>query len=185
MRIIYSSYFQKIMAFARFLIVRLFYWNKLKMQGNGLLGSGCGFFIPGDGRMEIKGRIILQDQVMLLAKGKMTIGKNLQVNSYSRIVAHKEISIGDNVSIGRFVTILDHDHHYDINEEGNLKLDGYDTAPITIGNNIWLGDKCTVLKGVTIGDNVVAAAHTLIHKDVPPNSLIFGVPYKIIKNLNG
>jgi acetyltransferase-like isoleucine patch superfamily enzyme len=37
---------------------------------------------------------------------------------------------------------------------------------------------------VTIGDNVVAAAHTLIHKDVPPNSLIFGVPYKIIKNLN-
>lgn len=184
MRLIYSSLYHRGIAYIRFLIVRLFYLRKLKVAGKGLIGKGCGFFIPGKGSVDIKGRIILQAQVMLYSHGKMNIGKNLQVNSYSRIVAHDEITIGDNVSIGRFVTILDHDHHYEIKENGDLCLDGYETAPIHIGSNIWLGDKCTVLKGVTIGDNVVAAAHTLIHKDVPPNSLIFGVPYKIIKNLN-
>lgn len=184
MRLIYSSYYQKIIGVLRFLIVRLFYRNKLKIKGIGLLGSNCGFYIRGKGRIDVGGRMILQDQVMLYTHGKMSIGSNLQVNSYSRIVAHEEITIGNNVSIGRFVTILDHDHHYEIKDNGDLNLEGYETAPIHIGSNIWLGDKCTVLKGVTIGDNVVAAAHTLIHKDVPPNSLIFGVPYKIIKNLN-
>jgi acetyltransferase-like isoleucine patch superfamily enzyme len=67
--------------------------------------------------------------------------------------------------------------------DNKMKLDGYTTAPIKIGNNVWVGDKSTILKGVTIGDNVVVGANTLVNKDVPDNCVIGGIPFKILKQL--
>ena len=80
------------------------------------------------------------------------------------------------------VSILDHDHHYDL-EDGQLKLSGYDTAPIKIGYNVWIADKVTILRGVTIGNNVVIAANAVINKDVPDGVIVGGVPAKILKEL--
>ena len=80
------------------------------------------------------------------------------------------------------VSILDHDHRYTF-EGDDLQLDGYVTAPITIGNNVWIADKVTILKGVTIGDNVVVGANSLVHKDVPANSVVGGVPFRVLKKL--
>ena len=147
-----------------------------------MIGTNCGIHIFKNGHIDCKGRIIINDQVMLYAKGQIIIGEQFYINRYSRIVAHEKIEIGKNVTIGQMVGILDHDHHYTFAGE-DMQLKGYDTAPIKIGNNVWLGDKCTVLKGVTIGNNVVAGANTLIHKDVPDNSVIGGVPFKILKTL--
>lgn len=147
-----------------------------------MIGSGTGIHIFRNGKIACKGRIILDDQVMLYAKGKIRIGENFGVNRYSRIVSHDNITIGDNVTLGQMVSILDHDHQY-LMEEAQLRLDGYVTAPVQIGNNIWIGDKCTILKGVSIGDNVVVGANTLVHKDVPSNCVIGGVPFKILKRL--
>ncbi|MEL6141980.1 MAG: acyltransferase [Bacteroidota bacterium] len=120
---------------------------------------------------------------MLYAKGQLNIGKKLGVNRYSRIVAHEEVNIGDNVTIGQMVSILDHDHDFFM-ENQQLQLSGYRTAPVNIGNNIWIGDKCTILRGVTIGDNVVIGANTLVHKNVPPNVVIGGNPFRILKELD-
>lgn len=55
------------------------------------------------------------------------------------------------------------------------------TAPIQIGNHVWIGARAIILKGVTIGDGVVVAAGAVVTKDVPPNTLVGGVPAKIIK----
>lgn len=119
---------------------------------------------------------------MLFAKGKLRIGTQFYTNRFTRIVAHEQIEIGNNVTLGQMVSILDHDHDY--KKEGeDMKLDGYATAPILIGNNVWIGDKATILKGVTIGNNVVVGANTLVHKDVPDNSVIGGVPFKILKTI--
>lgn len=147
-----------------------------------MIGTNCGIHIFKNGKIDCKGRIIINDQVMLYAKGQIIIGEQFYINRYSRIVAHEKIEIGKNVTIGQMVGILDHDHHYTFAGK-DMQLQGYDTAPIKIGNNVWLGDKCTVLKGVKIGNNVVAGANTLIHKDVPDNSVIGGVPFKILKTL--
>ena len=147
-----------------------------------MIGRGCGIHIFDNGKIICRERIIVDDQVMLYAKGALQIGKRFGINRYSRIVAHENITIGDHVTIGQMVSILDHDHQYEIVKE-QLQLDGYKTAPITIGNNIWIGDKCTILKGVTIGDNVVVGANTLVHKDVPSNVVIGGIPFKILKKL--
>jgi acetyltransferase-like isoleucine patch superfamily enzyme len=132
--------------------------------------------------MTCKGRIIVNDDVMLYAKGHLSIGKQFGINKNSRIVAHERIDIGNNVTIGQFVSILDHDHRYTFVDD-QLKLDGYITEPIRIGNNVWIADKCTILKGVNIGNNVVIGANTLVNKDVPDNVVVGGVPFRILKKL--
>lgn len=147
-----------------------------------MIGKNCGIHIFKKGKIICKERIIIADSVMLYAKGALRIGKQFGINQYSRIVTHEKIEIGNNVTIGQMVSILDHDHKYE-KKEGQLQLDGYATAPIKIGNNIWIGDKCTILKGVTIGDNVVVGANTLVHKDVPANVVIGGTPFKILKRI--
>ena len=184
MRIIYNSFFWKAFGVLRFLFVRLIYGRKLKASKLGLIGKRCGFHIFKNGRININGQAVFNDDVLIYTKGKLSLGHKFCINRNSRIVAHEEIEIGDNVILGQYVSILDHDHKYAKDPEtSKLYLDGYITQKIKIGSNIWIGDKCTILKGVTIGDNVVVGANTLVHKDVPSDSIIGGVPFKILKKL--
>ena len=183
MRLIYKSWFYKILAVSRFLLARIYYRSKFQCPSLSMIGQNCGIHIFKKGKIICQERIIVDDQVMLYAKGILQIGERFGINRYSRIVAHENITIGNNVTIGQMVSILDHDHQYEMTE-GQLRLDGYKTAPIKIGNNIWIGDKCTILKGVTIGDNVVVGANTLVHKDVPANVVVGGIPFKVLKKLD-
>lgn len=57
------------------------------------------------------------------------------------------------------------------------------SKPITIGNDVWIGGNCTILPGVTIGNNVIIAAGAVVTKDIPGNCLAAGVPAKVIKQL--
>ena len=71
--------------------------------------------------------------------------------------------------------IRDSDNH-------TIVRDGYTpTAPIKIGNHVWIGVNCTILKGVTIGDGAIIAAGSVVTKDVPAHSLVGGVPAKVIR----
>lgn len=182
MRLRYKSWLYKVRAVLRYFALRLYYRSRFQCTDLSMIGKNCDVHVFEKGQITCKGRIIVDDHVMLFAKGKIKIGKQFGINRYSRIVAHEAIEIGDRVTIGQMVSILDHDHAYAIQQD-QLTLDGYTTAPIRIGNNIWIGDKCTILKGVTIGDNVVIGANTLVHKDVPAGVVIGGVPFKILKQL--
>ncbi|MEM1119739.1 MAG: acyltransferase, partial [Bacteroidota bacterium] len=182
MRLLYKSWGYKIAAVCRFFLVKMYYPKKFRCPNLSMIGKNCGIHILKKGKLICQGRVIVDDQVMLYSKGILRIGRRFGINRYSRIVAHEKIEIGDHVTIGQMVSILDHDHQYKM-KEGQLRLDGYVTAPIKIGNNIWIGDKCTILKGVTIGDNVVVGANTLVHKDVPANVVIGGTPFKILKSI--
>jgi acetyltransferase-like isoleucine patch superfamily enzyme len=57
-------------------------------------------------------------------------------------------------------------------------------APIKLGKNVWIGSNATILSGVTIGDWAVVAAGAVVTKDVPPYTIVGGVPAKIIKRVN-
>lgn len=182
MKLFYKHTGYKIASVIRYFVARMAYVGKLKVGRTSMIGRRCGLYIEGKGRMECKGRMILNDDVMLFTKGELILGDDFGINSYSRIVAHEKIEIGSNVTIGQMVGILDHDHKYEITDD-KMHLDGYTTAPIKIGNNVWIGDKSSVLKGVTVGDNVVVGANTLINKNVPSNCVIGGIPFKILKQL--
>lgn len=182
MRVLYKSKWYKAIAVLRFYLCRLAYGKKFLCPEMSMIGKRCGIHILEGGRIRCEGRIILNDDVMLYAKGNLTIGKNFGINRYSRIIAHDEISIGNNVTIGQMVSILDHNHKYEMTQDV-LTFDGYETKKTSIGNNVWIADKCTILKGVTIGDNVVVGANAVVYKDIPSNCVVGGNPLKVLKEL--
>lgn len=93
----------------------------------------------------------------------------------AQIQCMESIKIGDGVAISRNVVIRDSDSH-------QLEGDNHNpTQPIVIGNNVWIGLNVTILKGVTIGDGAVIAAGAVVNKDVAPNTLVGGVPAKVIR----
>ena len=67
---------------------------------------------------------------------------------------------------------------------GGGKYTTQSKGEVEIGNNVWIGDKATILAGVVIGDNVIVAANSVVTKSVPSNTIVAGSPAKIIKQLD-
>ncbi|MCB9422786.1 MAG: hypothetical protein H6667_23505 [Ardenticatenaceae bacterium] len=90
------------------------------------------------------------------------------------------INIGENVSIGPQAMLITGAHH--IGDECN-RCGDLEPQTITIGDGVWLGARCIILPGVSIGRGSVVAAGAVVTKDVPINTLVAGVPARIIKEL--
>ena len=102
------------------------------------------------------------------------------VNSGCRFQDQGGIWIGDNALIGHNAVLATLNHDPDPAKRGNLI-----PAKIVIGNNVWLGANVTVLPGVTIGDGAIIAAGAVVTKNVPANTVVGGVPAKVIKTIGG
>lgn len=114
----------------------------------------------------------------------ITIGKNCWIGLYNHISSTNRIEIGDGFLSGKWVTIVDNDHgntDYDSLQIPPTRRTIVSKGPVIIGKNVWVGDKATILAGVTIGDGAVIAANTVVTKDVPAYSVCAGNPGKIIK----
>lgn len=109
----------------------------------------------------------------------ISIGNNTIFSNDITIIAQSEISIGERCLIGDRLTILDGDSH-EINPSTRMRSAGI-SAPVRIGNNVWIGSVVTILKGVTIGDNSVVAANSVVTKDVPANTVVAGNPAIIVR----
>lgn len=151
----------------------------------GLLGRGTRIAVRRGGSMTIGEHLVTGADVFVASSGSLTIGDDVFLNDRTRIVAHERITIGDHVVIASGVSILDHDHRTDV-RDGHLVIerDEFVTAPITIGSNVWLGDKVTVLKGITIGDDVIVGANSVVTRDVEPGTIVAGVPATPIRSLD-
>ena len=108
------------------------------------------------------------------------IGNNFTGNYNLTILDIREVWIGDNVMIGPNTLITTVGHP--LTPMGRRKHLGI-AKPVRIGNDVWIGGNVTILPGVTIGNNVVVAAGAVVTKDVPDNSLVGGVPAKLIREI--
>ncbi|MDE7208425.1 MAG: sugar O-acetyltransferase [Clostridia bacterium] len=106
----------------------------------------------------------------------ITIGKNVFINSGCCFQDQGGIEIGDNVLIGQQVVIATLNHDLMPKDRANMS-----PAPIKICDDVWIGAHATILSGVTIGKGAVVAAGAVVTKDVPSNTVVAGVPAKIIK----
>lgn len=106
----------------------------------------------------------------------ITIGKDVFINSGCHFQDQGGIQIEDGALIGHNVVLATINH--DLNPEENRK-NHY--APITIGTHVWIGSNATILPGVTLGDWAVVAAGAVVTQDVPPRTVIGGVPAKVLK----
>lgn len=115
---------------------------------------------------------------------EIIIGDNCNIGEYCHITAIHSIVIGNGVLTGRWVTITDNSHGqttYQNLQLPPLKRQPFSKGKVIIGNNVWIGDKATILPGVTIGDGAIIGAGSVVTKDVPPFSVVVGNPAKIIK----
>ena len=112
--------------------------------------------------------------IRVIEGGTLHIKGSGFINENVQITCGDKIEIGDGCFIGRDVIIRSYDAHQILKE-------GYQvSAPIKIGNRVWIGQRAMILKGVTIGDGAVIAAGAVVTKDVPPHSVVAGVPAKVI-----
>jgi len=113
-------------------------------------------------------------------RGELTIGDYALLTPGVRIMAAGSIQIGHSCMFAHGAYVTDCDWHgiYDriAPEE--------EPRPVHIGDNVWIGDRATVLKGVTIGDNSIVAASSVVTRDVPANVIVAGNPARVVKELD-
>lgn len=114
------------------------------------------------------------------AGAKLSLGSGY-MNHDCVIDCFDSISIGHHVVISERVVLRDSDNH-SMKDVGAISSDkSAESAPIVIGDHVWIGMNVIVLKGVTIGEGAVIAAGSVVNKDVPSHSLVAGVPAKVVK----
>ncbi|MBR4502324.1 MAG: acyltransferase [Clostridia bacterium] len=102
--------------------------------------------------------------------GKCIIGNNTSINSNNIITCHESIEIGDNCQFSPNVHVYDHDH--DFRGTGGLKAMKFKTAPIKIGDNVWIGANTVILRGTEIGNNCVIGAGSVVKGKYEDGSVI-------------
>ena len=119
----------------------------------------------------------------------ISLGNNVSINMNCTFLDDNRITIGDNALIAPNVQIYTAFHPTNAQERfGTPQADGSfafcrtRTAPVTIGNNVWIGGGAILLPGVTIGDNVVIGAGSVVTHDIPANKVAFGNPCRVVRD---
>lgn len=115
------------------------------------------------------------------AVGDVTIGDYTRIGIHCTVIG--PVCIGDHVNLAQGITVTALNHNF---EDSSKRIDeqGVATKPVVIGDDVWIGANAVILPGVTIGKHCVVAAGAVVTKDVPDNTLVGGVPAKVIKFLN-
>lgn len=114
-------------------------------------------------------KAVVRDGMTLRVEGgELSIGDKCFFNTNMSITCVDKITIGDNCQFANNIVIVDHDHDY----KKGVGC-GFVSAPITLGNNVWVGANAVILRGVTIGDNAVISAGSVVRKDVPANTVFY------------
>jgi acetyltransferase-like isoleucine patch superfamily enzyme len=131
--------------------------------------SPSGTVVVGPGVLLAHGvRLHLRD-----AGARLEIGDGTFLNYRTEVIAHERVTIGRGCLFAWDVQVMDSDSH---------RVDGAPhTAPVTIGDRVWVGCRATVLKGVTVGEGAVVAAGSVVTGDVPPRALVGGNPARVLR----
>jgi maltose O-acetyltransferase len=121
----------------------------------------------------------ISHQVKITAPENIAIGQNSGITNRCILDGRGGISIGDEVMIGFESVLITCTHRFE-NPEIPIRKQGFWEAPITIGDDAWLGARVIVLPGMTIGQGAVVAAGAVVTEDVPPYAIVGGVPARSI-----
>jgi maltose O-acetyltransferase len=134
-----------------------------------------------------QGRMVLGERVRLVSTiatlelvtlpgGTLEVGNNVFINFGSSIVAARQVTIGNDCLIGTHVSVMDCDFH-------RVEDKSWDTSgqPVILEDRVWLGNRSIVLKGVRIGHDAVVAAGSVVTRDVPPRTIVAGVPARVVR----
>ena len=146
-------------------------------------------------RISVGANSLLMGKLYACGDGSISIGENFYMGINSMIGSSNSVKIGNCVIISNDVCIYDNNNHptspsfrVKMSKEGfsndNWSWKWAESAPVVIEDNVWIGQYCTILKGVTIGKGAVVGTRSVVTKDVPPYSIVAGNPAKVVKMLD-
>lgn len=118
---------------------------------------------------------------------KLVFGNNVQINDYVHFVAMERVEVGNNVLMASHIFISDNSHgSYKCNFQDSDPCTPptereYVTAPVRIGNNVWIGEGVCIMPGVIIGDGCIIGAHSVVTKNIPDYTIAVGSPAVVVK----
>ena len=131
------------------------------------------------GNVEFKGTANIGHGSKLAVTGNLEVGDNLEITAEGSIICHKQITLGKNALISWDTLIMDSDFH-EIYDEHQQCIN--ENSPVTIGDDVWIGCRVLILKGVDIPDGTIIAASSTVNKPIgQSHSIIAGSPAKSVK----
>ena len=181
MRRLFGNFISVTFTFIKFFFIKLFHWNNFRYKIIQRFSPNVVIELGKKAKL-ILGRTVRVhsgSKIKVRKGAKCNIGDNVKINYNCIIVCHDNITIGSGTEFGPSVYIYDHDHKFD-KEKGVLSNE-FNTAPVEIGKNVWIGAGTIILKGTKIGDNSVIGASSVIKGEYPSSSLIIQKRENIIK----
>ncbi len=174
-----SKYLQALFTLLRIIFLKCIYRSRIVFKNICLISRSAKIQIRSEQSVISFGsKVDIKDNCLIDAiGGKISFADNVFINRNGIIVSMESIEIGENTSIGPNVVIYDHDHDY-LHDKRK-----YIFSKVKIGKNVWIGANCTILKGVTIGDNAIIAAGSIVNQNIPDNSLFYNKLENKIKEI--
>jgi len=167
-------------------LLKEIFWNgkKLKLKSyKYFLGRNVRINIEKGGVCFLGEKVWLSDNSYLSAnEGTIVIGDNNYFNTNCKIIARERVEIGHNNLFGPNTVIVDHNHQYKIPEQ-LICRQGFVSAPIVMGSNIWIGANVTICSGVCICDRVIVGANSVVTKNITEPGIYGGMPARKIKDI--
>jgi len=143
-------------------------------------GANITLSLSGNGCLSIGRDSIIKEYAEIKSEGMLNIGENVYISKFVTIACRNNVFIGNNSGVAEFVSIRDHDHAY--TKDGVFDHDKlFVDAPVIIENDVWIGTKATICKGVHIGRGTIVGANAVVTHDLPENCIAVGVPARVIK----
>ena len=144
------------------------------------IGQGVEFRVTDGGTLHLASNVNVASHCLIVVQGgRLQIGTRSFIGQGSVVAAKQSIVIGARALIAEYVTIRDQQHRIDSQVE--VADAGFTTAPIVIGDDVWIAAKASVFQGSTIGPNAVIGAHALVKGNIPAGAVAVGVPARVVR----
>ena len=132
--------------------------------------------------MEIGDRVEIGALTSLTAEsgGRVIVGAGAFISGSCTVAARARVEIGSDAMIAELVSIRDHDHDPDSPPKSGAML----INAVRVGDRVWIGSKCSVTRGASVGDDAVIGTLSVVRGVVPPASLAVGVPSRVVRRLD-
>lgn len=179
-----SLYIRAFFALWHLLFVKLVHFRGFSAKIPQDISCGTKISVYSGGSILLEKHIHTRRTVTLEADGgTLCIGGGCFINNGCTVVAKDSITIGRNTAIGPNTLIYDHDHRIDASVP--LHDSGFVTAPVIIGDNVWIGANTVILRGSVIGNDCVIGAGSVIKGEYPPNTVVIQHREETLKKKRG
>ena len=184
-RRLYCWFREKCSIYIHTAIALVLYWPHLKLEGKVFFRKGVSIrqFLLGSSllRVEFGGENRVGEHTIIQGTGRIVFAKGSFCGAFCVFGVNDSILIGKHVMIADAVSIRDTDHVFkDISRP--MAKQGFLSNPVVIEDDVWIGHGATILQGVRIGRGAVIAAGAVVSSDIPPYSIMGGIPAKMIRN---